>query len=56
MKERRKIGPIGDLSDVSASISTPQARQLLEQLQRNEAGAIDIPADVRQLFKRVETR
>ena len=56
MKEWRKFGPIGVLFNVIASISTPQARQLLEQLQRNEADAIGISADVRQLVRPVKTR
>jgi hypothetical protein len=42
MKEQRKFGPIGVLFDVITSISTPQTDHLLEQLQLNEADAIDV--------------
>ncbi|KAF7445306.1 uncharacterized protein PtrM4_153700 [Pyrenophora tritici-repentis] len=37
MDEWRKYGPISVLFDVIASICTPQTRQLLERLQREEA-------------------
>jgi hypothetical protein len=56
MKEWRKFRPMGILFGVIASISTPQTSQLLEQLQRNEADTIGIPADIRQLVKPVKTR
>lgn len=42
MKEWRKFGLISVLFDVVASISTPQTRQLLGRLQRNEADAIGV--------------
>jgi hypothetical protein len=48
--------PIGVLFDVFASISTPQAHLLLEQLQCDEANAIVIPANVRRIIERVEMR
>ncbi|KAA8623809.1 hypothetical protein PtrV1_05115 [Pyrenophora tritici-repentis] len=54
--EWRKYGPIGVLFDVIASICTPQTRQLLERLQRDEAEAIGVIANIRQLVKPVKTR
>ncbi|CAE7205171.1 hypothetical protein PTTW11_09252 [Pyrenophora teres f. teres] len=56
MDEWRKYGPIGVLFDVIASICTPQTRQLLERLQRDEAEAIGVTANIRQLVKPVKTR
>jgi hypothetical protein len=56
MDEWRKYGPIGALFDVIASICTPQTRQLLERLQRDEAEAIGVTANIRQLVKPVKTR
>ncbi|CAE7003037.1 hypothetical protein PTTW11_01481 [Pyrenophora teres f. teres] len=54
--EWRKYGPIGVLFNVIASICTPQTRQLLERLQRDEAEAIGVTANIRQLVKPVKTR
>jgi hypothetical protein len=54
--EWRKYGPFGVLFDVIASICTPQTRQLLERLQRDNAEAIGVIANIRQLVKPVETR
>ncbi|KAF2846988.1 hypothetical protein T440DRAFT_356444, partial [Plenodomus tracheiphilus IPT5] len=54
--EWRKYGPIGVLFDVIASICTPQTRQLLERLQREEAESLGVAASVRQLVKPVKTR
>jgi hypothetical protein len=56
MTEWRQYGPIGVLFDVIASICTPQTRQLLEQLQRDEAAALGIEPTIRQLVKPVKTR
>ncbi|KAI2479364.1 hypothetical protein Ptr902_09575 [Pyrenophora tritici-repentis] len=56
MDEWRKYGPIGVLFDVIASICTPQTRQLLERLQREEAETLSVTANVRQLVKPVKTR
>jgi hypothetical protein len=55
MNEWRKFGPIGVLFDVIASICTPQTRQLLEQLQRDEAEVMGLEPAIRQLVKPVKT-
>jgi hypothetical protein len=59
LEEWRKFGPVGVLFNVIASICTPQARQLFEQLQRDKATTYGTPADevqVLQLVKPVQTR
>ena len=56
MDEWRKYGPIGVLFDVIASICTPQTRQLLERLQREEAESLGVTPHIRQLVKPVKTR
>ena len=56
MDEWRKHGPIGVLFDVIASICTPQTRQLLERLQREEAESLGVTPHIRQLVKPVKTR
>lgn len=59
IEEWRKFGPISVLFDIIASICTPQARQLFEQLQRDEATTYSTPTDeveILQLVKPVRTR
>jgi hypothetical protein len=52
----RKYSPISVLFDVIASICTPQTRQLLERLQREEAESLGVTPHIRQLVKPVKTR
>lgn len=56
MDEWHKSGPIGVFFDVIASICTPQARQLLERLQREKAESLGITTNIWQLVKPVKTR
>ena len=56
MEEWRKAGPIGVLFDVIASICTPQARELLEGFQREEAKALDVKFEPKEIVKPVKTR
>jgi hypothetical protein len=56
MTKWRQYGLIGVLFDVIASICTLQTRQLLEQLQRDEAAALGIKLTICQLVKPVKTR
>jgi hypothetical protein len=56
MDEWRKYGPIGVLFDVIASICTPQTRQLLERLQREEAESLVVTPHIWQLVEPVKTR
>jgi hypothetical protein len=42
MDEWRKYGPVGVLFNVIASICTPQTRQLLKRLQREEAESVGL--------------
>lgn len=55
MNEWRKAGPLGVLFDVISSICTPQARELLENFQREEAEQLGnsnfIPKEVKKPVK-----
>jgi hypothetical protein len=56
VRGRRKHGPIGVLFDVIASTCTPQTRQLLDRLQREEAESLGVTPYIRQLVKPLQTR
>lgn len=56
MQDWRKYRPTGVLFDIIASICTPQARQLLQRLQQEEADALRKPVQLKELVKPIKTR
>lgn len=50
------IWPIGVLFDIIASICTPQTRELLQKLQREEAESLAKAVNLKELVKPVKTR
>jgi hypothetical protein len=56
MEEWRQAGPIAVLLDVLASICTPQAREILDGFQRDEAVRLNEDPDLREPIKPARTR